>query len=81
MSDLVDTTAGPPPRSTTFYLARLLDERRPNRRRIAEEADVTPAFVSHVLNGRKRPSPKLIKAAERLTGLPAAVLFAEVADD
>jgi transcriptional regulator with XRE-family HTH domain len=84
MGDPVDTlkpTPGRPPRSRAFYLARLMEEPHPTRRRLADEAGVTPAFVSHVLNGRKRPSPRLISAAERLIGLPTAVLFTELSDE
>ncbi len=65
-------------RSSRFYLQSVLARPRASQSALAREAGVTPGFVSAVIKGRKAPSPKLITAAERLTGLPASVLFAEV---
>lgn len=42
---------------------------------VAREADCTKGFVSNVLNGRKSPSPKILKAIETLAGIPAQPLF------
>lgn len=42
---------------------------------IAHAAGVHPSYVSRCLNGRVRPSARLIEAAEEATGLPAEMLF------
>ncbi len=45
------------------------------QRRIAETAEVDSAYVWRCLAGRQRPSKRLIRAAFKVTGLPANALF------
>lgn len=71
-------TAWRPSRSSSTYLRFLLTESRPTPSALAAEADVSVPFISMVLAGRKLPSEKVMAAAERLTGLPRTVLFAEM---
>lgn len=81
VSDHVNPTLGTPAGSRTLYLEVVLDEPRATRAALAREAKVTASYVSHVLARRKPASRKLREAAERLTGIPAEVLFAEVGRD
>ncbi len=53
----------------------ILQKRRYRLREVAEEAGVSVSRVTDSLDGRYRPSPRVVQACVRMLGLPAADLF------
>jgi transcriptional regulator with XRE-family HTH domain len=78
-----DTMATAPPRKNQRLpydrpeqpARRIVLQQRWRLREVAEEAGVSVSRVTDSLNGRTRPSPKVVQACVRMLGLPAEDLF------
>lgn len=55
-------------------LQRLRQERRLSQRRLAQLADVTPAYVSKIESGERQPSLSVVRALAGALGVSASYL-------
>lgn len=53
---------------------------RGERKRVAEECGVTPGYVTHIIKGRKRPTPELQSKLLRAMRLREVVEFVRDGD-
>jgi len=63
----------------TRFAELVLD--RPTFAEIARIAGVDPSFVSRVASGGRKPTERLILAAQEVLGLPAEAIFPETVSE
>jgi transcriptional regulator with XRE-family HTH domain len=58
------------------YVKTLAKQNRVSLREVSRQIEVTPSYLSEVLNGRKRPSPQLLTALANFFDVPKVDVYA-----